>query len=297
MNTIIVVTLSICLLAAGCAGSGGRKLVKPDPEQIIQETNTSIETMKSNGQSFAYRVSIAGGVLKRLLKDIPREQYLREVELRHVTDKQYRHSVKVTKPASTSILQLAGAAGSLALTPGIGDAATASNIAKITGSVALSGLAGRSSRQLSNWEKSMVLSWVIPWMPENEAKTPDEAALKMRQVLDQAMRDVAIGDSAIVDIPLPVLDDPPAIVIDSLQHTGKIWTWAKGKGIHVTASKLEPKTYKVYAAYDDVSNWKKISERLPRWCFVYLGTLASNGQYFVGYPQVLWNGKPYYFGE
>ncbi len=55
-----------------------------------------------------------------------------------------------------------------------------------------------------------------------------------------------------------------------------------------------PKQYKVLAVHDDVSTWQQISGRLPRWCFVFLtGSLTANGKHFVGYPQVLWQGKAY----
>ena len=98
--------------------------------------------------------------------------------------------------------------------------------------------------------------------------------------------------------PKPVLVDPPAVIVESLKYTGKVWTWANGPGIIFTASKTDPRHYKVIAAHDDVDNWKRISGKLPRWCFVFInGRLASNGQYFIGYPMVLWQGKEYYFGE
>ena len=108
------------------------------------------------------------------------------------------------------------------------------------------------------------------------------------------MRDqgLDLGNSGLVALPQPVLVDPPVVIVESLKYTGKVWTWANGPGIIFAASKTDLRHYKVIAAHDDVDNWKRISGKLPRWCFVYL-----NGQYFIGYPMVLWQGKEYYFGE
>lgn len=59
-----------------------------------------------------------------------------------------------------------------------------------------------------------------------------------------------------------------------------------------------PKQYQALAIHDDVSTWKQISGRLPRWCFVYLDrSLTGNGRHFLGYPQVLWQGQADYFGQ
>lgn len=300
LMALALIILFVCL---GCGGSSRSKMVKADPLPQKQATpETAITTTGSGGHSFAYMVALAGGIKgveKGYIKDLPREEYLQRYELKG-RDKNFRYSEKTIKLNNPSLLGLVLQGVSLGLMPGTGAAATPGNLAKASGAAAISVGAPRSSGpKLTGWQREMIMAVVIPWMPESEAKTPEEATEKMRQVLGKAVQGVQTGDSALVDLPKPVLlDNPPAVIIDALNYTGKVWTWAKGPGLHFTASKTDPQQQKLFAANDDVSAWTRISERLPRWCFVYLsGSLTSNGQYFIGYPIVLWQGKPNYFGS
>ncbi|MEW6657382.1 MAG: hypothetical protein AB1424_01850 [Thermodesulfobacteriota bacterium] len=303
MVQIVALALILCLSALGCGGgsSSRSKMVKAEPISQSQETSAPTATIpRPAGHSFAYMVALEGGAKRVFLHDLPREEYVRKYELRGVSDKSFRYREKTVKINNAGLLQLIGQGASLALMPGTGAAATSGNIARAAGGAAISGATvGSSGRKLTDWQRKMLMVQVMPWMPESEAKTPEEAAAKMCQILEQAFKGVPMGDSGLVDLPKPVLlDNPPAVIIDALNYTGNAWTWAKGPGIIFTASKTDPSQQKVFAMNDDVGTWTKISERLPRWCFVFLnGRLAGNGQYFIGYPIMFWQGKPHYFGS
>lgn len=302
MVQIVALAMILFLAAPGCGGGNSKsRMVKAGQTQQSQEAVApSLATSRPAGHSFAYMVALEGGTKRGFLQDLPREEYVRKFELRGVSDKNLRYREKTVKTNNAGMLQLVGQAVAIGLMPGTGAAATSGNLARSSTSAALSvGTVGSSGQKLSDWQKKMLMVQVMPWMPESEAKTPEEAAAKMRLALQQAMQDMEMGDSGLVDLPKPVLvDNPPAVVIDSLNYTGKVWTWAKGPGIIFTASKTDPSHQKVFAMYNDVANWTRISERLPRWCFVFLnGRLAGNGQYFIGYPIVFWQGKPHYFGS
>ncbi|MHB8069823.1 MAG: hypothetical protein ACYDIC_18175 [Desulfobaccales bacterium] len=305
VGKLVALSLIILCVCLGCVGNNTKsKMVKADPIPESQETAApATTTSRSGGHSFAYMVAMAGGIKgieRGYIKDLRREEYVIKYELKGVSDKSFRYREKTVKTNNAGLLQLVGQGASLALMPAAGAAATSGNIAKAAGGAAISvGTVGSSGQKLTDWQKKMVMVQLMAWMPESEAKTPEEALAKMRQVLEQATQGVEMGDTGLVDLPKPVLmDNPPAVIIDSLNYTGKVWTWAKGPGITFTASKTDPPHQKLFATNDDVGTWARISERLPRWCFVFLsGRLAGNGQYFVGYPIVFWQGKPHYFGS
>lgn len=304
MVQLVALAMILFLASLGCGGgsSSRSKMVKADPIPQSQETAAPAPTTtRPAGHSFAYMVAMAGGnkaIEQGYIKDLPREEYVQKYELRGVSDKSFRYRERTIRMNNASLTQVIGQAATLGMMPGAGAAATSGNIARAAGGAAITGATSGSS-QPTPWLIRIQLAKVIPWMPESEAKTPEEAVAKMRAILQKAIEGVQIGDSVLIDLPKPVLvDTPPAVVIEATNYTGKVWTWAKGPGILFTASKTDPQHHKVFAMNDDIGTWTRISERLPRWCFVFLnGSLAGNGQYFVGYPIVLWQGKPNYFGS
>lgn len=290
--------LLVCLvLVAGCAPAG-YKTVKagpaPAPETApVPEVGAAGQP---GGPSFAFQLWQTGGLPLRSLKDIPPQRYVEEVELKYEKDKSKRYAEKKFPP-SPSLLDVVGMGLSLGLAPALGAPATSGNIARVAVGPGLM-MVGGSGRSVSAWERGMVLARIKPWMPAQEAATPQEAAAKFRQMLEQALRGLDMGTSVVLDIPLPHLEHPPAVVAGALRTNKEAWTWGRTNSILVTASGLVPKQYKALAIHDDVANWKQISSRLPRWCFIALSdSLTSNGKHFVGYPQVLWQGKAYYFGQ
>ncbi len=304
MGNLVALALIILCVSLGCAGGNTKsKMVKADPIPQSQETAApSPTTSRPAGHSFAYMVAMAGGnkgAERGYIKDLPREEYVRKYELKGVSDKNFRYRERTIRTNDASLLQVVGQAATLGIMPsGIGAAATSGNVARAAGGAAITGATVGSS-PATPWQRRIQLAQVIPWMPESEAKTPEEAAAKMLDVLQKATAGVQMGESVLIELPKPVLvDNPPAVIIEATNHTGKVWTWAKGPGILFSASKSDPQQHKVFAMNDDIGTWTRISERLPRWCFVFLnGSLAGNGQYFVGYPIVLWQGKPNYFGS
>jgi hypothetical protein len=297
MVQIVVLAMILFLASLGCGGgsSSKSKMVKVDPTAQAQATIAPTAGVpKPAGHSFAYMLAMAGGCkIVGIFKDLPRDEFVRKY------DKNFRYREKTIRAKDISFLQVVGQAATLGLMPaGIGAASTFGNIARAAGGAAITGATVGSSRP-TPWHRKIQLAQVMPWMPESEAKTPEEAAAKMLDVLQKATAGVQLSDSVLIYLPKPVLvNNPPAVVIDATDYIGKVWTWSKGPGILFSASKIDPKKHKVFATNDDVSTWTRISEHLPRWCFVYLnGRLAGNGQYFIGYPIVFWQGKANYFGS
>lgn len=289
--------LAICLmLTIGCSPPG-YKAMKVDPA-APEAAPAPAEAGQSGGPSFAMQLWQAGlGLPLRSVKELPPQRYVEEVELKHEKDKTKRYTEK-SLPPPPGLLNLVGMGLSLGLAPGLGAPATAGNIARAAAGPGLMMLGGGSGRSVSAWERGQVLARITPWMPVQEAATPQEAAAKFRQLLEQAVQGLDMGTSVVLDIPLPHREYPPAVVAEALKTNKEAWTWGRTNSILVTASGLVPKQYKALAIHDDVSTWKQISSRLPRWCFIALSdSLTANGKYFVGYPQFLWQGKAYYFGQ
>lgn len=292
---LLALSLIILCVLLGCAGSSSiSQMAKAEPVGQTKETAAPAAT-RPGGHSFAYMVAMAGGnkgVEKGIIKDLPREEFVRKY------DRNKRYQERTIRTNNVSFLQVAGQAATLGLMPsGIGAPATAGNLARASAGAAMTA-APLGSSPATPWQRKIQLVQIMPWMPESEAKTPEEAAAKMLDILRKAAAGVQLGESVLISLPQPVLaDTPPAVVIDATNFTGKVWTWSKGPGIIFSASKSDPEKHKVFATNDDVSTWSRVSEHLPRWCFVYLnGWLAGNGQYFIGYPIVLWQGKPNYLG-
>jgi len=284
------------LMFTGCAPAGYQATKVATPAEAPPPAPAAAGEALAGGPSFAYQIAAAGGVPHRILRDIPPQRSIEEIELKYESDKAKRYTEKTLKPGP-GLLDVVGMGLSIGLAPSLGAAPTAGNIARAVAGPGLM-MAGGSGRQVGDWERRLVLARIMPWLPAQEAATPEEAAAKVRQALEQAAQGLDLGRSVLLGVPLPTLADPPAVVAQALKTDKQVWTWAKGPGILVTASATAPQQYKVLALHDDVSTWQQISGRLPRWCFVYLDRgLTSNGRHFLGYPQVLWQGKPYYFGK
>jgi len=300
----VIVRLALVALVLGGCISAGSKTVKVAPSEVApsaaapeaEPAPAAGKAAPAGDRSFAYQIAMAGLGHKMKWRNLPPQQHLESVELKNETDKSKRYTQKYFQP-DPDLLGIVGMGLSLGLAPGLGAPATAGNIARVAAGPGLM-MAGGSRRSVSAWEQRRIMAWILPWLPAQEAATPQEAVAKVRQTLEQAAQGQNLGTSTVLDIPLPTLDAPPAIVSEVLQTRDQVWTWSRTSGIQVTASGLVPKKHLAKAIHDDVGTWKQISSRLPRWCFVVLGdTLTANGQHFVGYPQVLWQGQAYYFGQ
>ena len=140
-------------------------------------------------------------------------------------------------------------------------------------------------------------SYIFAWMPADQAPGASSAQEKLRKIIEQAIEQTSGGGGIrLVRLNLPETKPIPPFIAQTIGQEGQSWSWVHNNTVAFSPSLYDPDKKRIYAKFDDVSFWKEVSAKLPKWCFISLDMrFTSDGEYFLGYPLLVWQGKIYEF--
>ncbi|OPX19015.1 MAG: hypothetical protein BZ151_11510 [Desulfobacca sp. 4484_104] len=147
------------------------------------------------------------------------------------------------------------------------------------------------------WLKSIPGAFIYAWMPADQAPGASSAQEKLLKIINQAIEQTPEGGGIRLLRCNPPESKPiPPFIAQNIGQDGQSWAWIYHNTITFSPSLYDPDKKVIYAKFDDVSFWKQVSTKLPKWCFIVLNKcFTSDGEYLLWYPQVVWQGKTYLF--
>jgi hypothetical protein len=167
--------------------------------------------------------------------------------------------------------------------------------------------------------KSLAGAVLLAWMPAEMAQNATEARIKMQEIVynayikeyptKQAEKDFKdnYGQTRkILAFQNPNFKKNTKQITDIIDFDYKNGTWEWTYSNPILFSWLDPNVnIRAYAEYyNDIQFWRKVSLRLPKWCFIWLpyhykqgktAMIYSDGEKFINYPRIIWQGKDYFF--
>ena len=147
------------------------------------------------------------------------------------------------------------------------------------------------------WLESYPGAYIFAWMPADQAPGPSTAQDKLRKIINEALTQTPGGGGIrLLRCNLPESKPISPFIAQNIGQEGQSWAWVRHNTLTFSPSLYDLDKKCIYAKFDDVSFWKEVSARLPKWCFISLDMrFTSDGEYFLGYPLLVWQGKIYEF--